>query len=571
MRIFSQLKVSAKILVLIICSSLFLLITSLINYYQLREINASVNLMYTNDLKQIEIMGDLRELNSENKANLLSYVLTNQKNSQSPFIADLDANRAKMSALEEQIRSLSLDDYQTKQFMVLDGDLDSFDSFKKLVLDVSQAEDISATYHMFNSGQVVYEEIEQILLDLVNHSLINAENRKNQIQANGILFSRISLTLLIASVLLCSLIGWLIILSISKPLQKVVDTANQISAGNLKLEEIKTDNGKNEINILNIAFNKMTVSLRSILNQVTLSAHDLTGISRQLAEASEQIAVSATQIAATMSGFANGATEQTDASSRIVNLMEETASDVDAGYREAGTAAGEANRSTQVALDGQTAINKAIEHLDIITGSVTEASVMMNDLGEQSNRIEEIINLITEISSQTNLLSLNAAIEAARAGEAGRGFSVVADEVRKLADESAEASGKIINLVKKIQLLSKTSINIMQHNKSAVEDQVSLIRTSADSLLNIVEQVQRSQRAAQYMSGIFNGLKDKAFNVLDLTHNINNTIQGFAASSQEIAATTEEQSSIVEQVAQFSKDLDLLAQTLKDNLGKFTI
>ncbi|SHI25630.1 methyl-accepting chemotaxis protein [Desulfosporosinus lacus] len=570
MKLFSGLKVSSKIVILIICSSVFLLVSSLTGYYQLTKTTNFVDTMYNKELKQIETISDLRKLNSDNQAALLLFILST-KEKQNQFLFEIEENKKKIIELVAQYQSLNLDEFQSNQLTALNGNLQAFDSFQMLVTQVAEGNDTITTFVTFNSGNIIYDGLDSDLLSLANHSSENAEALKDQIQINSDLASKIMISLLISSIILCVIIGWLIITSISRPLNKVVAIANEISNGQLKLEQIETNQSKNEINILNIAMNKMKDYLRTIINEVSSSSDKILVFSQELADASGQIANSTNQIAMTMSNFANGATEQTESSGLIVKMMKETRSQVEIGYQEATATVKEANNSTIVAIEGQEATNRAIEHLNIIAESVAEASELIDDLGNQSNQISEIITLITEISNQTNLLALNAAIEAARAGEAGRGFAVVADEVRKLSEESKEASNKIVNLVDRIQTSSKASMHLMQNNKKSVEEQVSLIKISGGSLGKIVEHVRRTESDALHISKIFDGLNKGSFEVLSLTQSIADLIQESASSSEEIAATTEEQTSIVEYMAESSKDLAKLANNLKENLNKFSV
>ncbi|MCB8815153.1 methyl-accepting chemotaxis protein [Desulfosporosinus shakirovi] len=569
-KLFSGLKVSSKIAILILCSSLFLLISNLTSYYQLTKTTNYVDTMYNKELKQIETISDLRKLNSDNQAALLLFILSS-KEKQNQFLSEIEENKKKILELVSLYQGLNLDEFQSAQLTAFNGNLQAFDSFQMLVTQVAQANDTITTFVTFNSGNMIYDGLDSDLLSLANHSSENAEALKNQIQINSDFASKIMISLLISSIILCIIIGWLIINSISKPLNKVVAIANEISNGQLKLEQIETNHSKNEINTLNIAMNKMKDYLRTIINEVSGSSDKILVFSKELADASGQIANSTNQIAMTMSDFANGATEQTESSGLIVKMMKETRSQVEIGYQEATATVNEANNSTIVAIEGQEATNKAIEHLNIIAESVAKASELIDDLGNQSNQISEIITLITEISNQTNLLALNAAIEAARAGEAGRGFAVVADEVRKLAEESKEASNKIVNLVERIQTSSKASMHLMQNNKKSVVEQVSLIKISGGSLGKIVEHVKRTESDALHISKIFEELDKGSFEVLSLTQSIADLIQESASSSEEIAATTEEQTSIVEYMAESSKDLAKLASNLKGNINKFTV
>ncbi|WP_441296622.1 methyl-accepting chemotaxis protein [Bacillus sp. FJAT-45350] len=301
------------------------------------------------------------------------------------------------------------------------------------------------------------------------------------------------------------------------------------------------------------------------------SAEHATSSSQQLAASAEQTEQSSTQIATTINEVSEGVIKQNDYASSILTMMEESVKEVENGNNHVDITLHNAETSTAIARDGERSIVEAINQIDQTRKIVSSASSSVHALGEYSEKIGDIITIITNISDQTNLLALNAAIEAARAGEHGKGFAIVADEVRKLAEQSSLSAGEITQIIKEIQGETSVAVNLMEKNLLSVEEQVKLIGKGGDSLKVIVKQAEETEAGAKDTKQIFTRLKSNTENVLQSIQEISSIIEESAASSQQVAAGAEEQSATVEEITASASELANMAEQLQEEVNKFKV
>lgn len=304
------------------------------------------------------------------------------------------------------------------------------------------------------------------------------------------------------------------------PLERLAVAAGHIAEGRLR-ERVPVRN-RDEINQVGAAFNRLAESLDSLISRVQDNAVQLAAHSQELSAASQNVSAAVEDLTATTSEMAVS-TEQASTHA---------------------TEASEAARATETAADaGSQAVMLATETVGAIQQKVNHSTQTVQELNEQSAQIGQIIRVINDIADQTNLLALNAAIEAARAGEHGRGFAVVAEEVRKLAEESSQATQEIGAIVNAIQGNTALAVEAMREGSAAVDEGVQIIGRAGATLDNIREYSARST--------------DLAAEIAEMTGQSAQGLQSLAASSEEVTST-------VEQMAASSNELALMAATLNE-------
>lgn len=266
---------------------------------------------------------------------------------------------------------------------------------------------------------------------------------------------------------------------IARSVDKVAHRANAIASGDLTGAELQL-NPNDQVGDLAQAMNRMQASLGAIIGTVVDTAGSLTGSAVSMRSASDQIH--------------RRIDLQSQQTQQAATAMQEMSASIAEVSRHTQSAAETARSAAQTARDGGKIVTDMLTSMHSIASAVSDTSVTVGLLGEDSRRISQIVTVIDEIARKTNLLALNAAIEAARAGEQGRGFAVVAGEVRRLAESTAQATGEIGSMIAEIQERSRTAIASMESGTGTVQRGVVTTTQAGEALERIIGMAERVDR-----------------------------------------------------------------------------
>jgi len=276
-----------------------------------------------------------------------------------------------------------------------------------------------------------------------------------------------------------------------KPLKELTHVAGRVSEGHF--EETVRISSTDEIGQLGKAFNKMTqVIVRNLRQEVEKSSH----LFESVREAVRQLSSSTADMTAISAQQAAGAAEQAASVQQATTTSEEIAVTSKQVSENALRVENLAERTKSAGSNGTTAANNAMEGMKRLKEQVQTIAEAMVQLGENSQKIGGIVDIIDEISDQTNLLSLNAAIEAAGAGEAGKRFSIVANEVKRLAERTAVSTGQIKSLIEEIQRATNSTIMLTEEGTKGVDSANVLAAKVTEELSNMTQMVDETVMAA---------------------------------------------------------------------------
>ncbi|WNR45311.1 methyl-accepting chemotaxis protein [Paenibacillus roseipurpureus] len=376
---------------------------------------------------------------------------------------------------------------------------------------------------------------------------------------------KISGITLILSLLCSYLISRPTILSI----RRLVIATKQIA--NKDLTQKIQIRSRDEIGELAQSFENMRMNLLVMLSELGDISTNLKENSHYLTEATIQTEQASNEVSKAIQHVASGVTEQTFHTQSIENKMNHTLIEVQKGEKKAEDMFDYAVHSYEVAIKGEQSLKQTIDHLLGVSETVKVATDSIQRLGKRSDEIGGVIQVISDIANQTNLLALNASIEAARAGESGRGFTVVAAEVKKLAEQCKASAGQITELIHGIQADTSITVNMMEDNLDAVEEQVSIISLSGQALQEIVENTSITKENAANLKLTFNNLVEQAEEVKESIQRVAQLVESTAAVGEEVAASSEEQLASANEISSVTKGVMFIANNLNRKVEEFTI
>ena len=231
------------------------------------------------------------------------------------------------------------------------------------------------------------------------------------------------------------------------------------------------------------------VSVLQLLTDLTAikqTQNTIISVANHAAEISNRVAAASEQLSAQVEQVSRGAEVQRTRVESTASAMTEMNATVLEVARSAGEASEQSELTRNKAKDGSSLVEQMVEAINAVNNIATNMQANMQELGMQAESIGGVMNVISDIADQTNLLALNAAIEAARAGEAGRGFAVVADEVRKLAEKTMTATNEVGHNISAVQSSARVNIEAMEQTSKAVGKATELAHSSGEALTEIV-------------------------------------------------------------------------------------
>lgn len=377
-------------------------------------------------------------------------------------------------------------------------------------------------------------------------NLINYQEKSVKKELKGVLdanrrFSTFLIVFCAAALLLGATLSIILTKSITGPIRENVNAVQKLADGDLTLNvSVKR---KDEFAAVEGAVKKMVETWKGIVEKINEVAGNVASASHQLSASAEQVS--------------KGSNNQAQRTSQLSTSSEEMSQTVLDIAQNTNKIAQSATDAALMAKKGEEIVNRSVTEVKEIAKTVDMSAEFVRVLGDKSEQIGKIVNVIDDIADQTNLLALNAAIEAARAGEQGRGFAVVADEVKKLAERTAKATSEISSMITTIQNEVLRAVDSMENAMGKVNVGVELASQAGDALKEIVNKVDDLQLMVSQIASA--------------TDEMSATSEEISKDIEHIAEISNEASVNSEQTAQAAGSLMNLSLNLQKVMGEFRV
>lgn len=385
--------------------------------------------------------------------------------------------------------------------------------------------------------------------------------------ARGIFTATITVAILAA--ILAAIIGYAIAQLIGGPLRHLSSLMEEGAQGNLS---VRTQfKHRDEIGQLGKSFNEMMEQITELVRQTNDSAQNVLETAIRLSDVSKQTAASAKEISVASEQIAGGAmtlASEAERGNELTQGIGERMKAVIESNMVMGQSANEVRLSSEQGAQYMATVIEKTNETEEMTRSMVEK---VDRLKESTTSIRKILDMLNNITKQTNILSLNATIEASRAGAAGKGFMVVADEIRKLADQSKESIDVVGEITETIQREIDETVQVLSEAYPIFQEQTRSVKEADTIFHNVQQQMNEFIKNLDEVTSSVQQLEEAQTVLSEAMSNVSAVSQESSATSEEVASLTTEQLKVSDGLVQLSEQLESLSKSLKESLSRFKI
>ncbi|HDR7706258.1 TPA: methyl-accepting chemotaxis protein [Bacillus thuringiensis] len=565
-------KVGTKLNILITISSIACIVLSLIGFWGLERGKSTSSNMYEDNLLPIEWIGIVESNFYHVNMNFMEIMVSKDEKRMNELIREMDGIRQEDDHLLKQFEAKVISTKEKELYNTF------YETFNELRTQMKKAQELGKSnneeayaYYLKEIEPNMQKSIksirELILYNSNNAELLQKENN-NSAQNTMIMFISISLL----AILIIILIGYIIKLTIRKPLVLLQNDMEKVAAGDLTTRTPYKAN--NELGHIVQSFNSMLDNLQQLIANVKMTTQEVISTTEGVLQDTNRASSISNEVVQTVLEVKTKIEGQVTSIQESSSSMEEITTGVQTVAESSAVVAEVAVTTTERINIGSEVINHSILQMNSVHDVVEETSKVINKLVTRTQQIDTALAAITNIAEQTNLLALNAAIEAARAGENGKGFAVVAAEVRDLAEQSKESAKEVNHLIKSIQKDTQDTVNVMQKGQQkAVEGKEAAYKANQTFLSimrdidKITSQIQEVSAATEEMSAgteevnaSLSLVSETATDVKKETLQTVNSIQSQAVSIEQISIQSNKMKEKVEELTELVSKFNITEQ-----------
>ncbi|WP_346234392.1 methyl-accepting chemotaxis protein [Lysinibacillus telephonicus] len=410
---------------------------------------------------------------------------------------------------------------------------------------------------------LVYNKIPEIGWTVA--AIYNVDN----LQENAQSIQHIILLFTIVILIITFIVLYFFITKTIKPISTLSSLMGQVSNGDLTVHiDVKS---QDEIGRLSHHFNEMIDNMKRIIGVVKDSSLNVEERSHHLSALAEETSASSIEVSKAVNEIAVGATTSSENADAVTESSSKLGDKIN-GMQEQSKALHditlEAGKLNEI---GQEKMKNLLGSFDLSKGELNEMTASVSTLEKKVAAIGSVMDTISEISAQTNLLALNASIEAARAGEHGKGFAVVAEEVRKLAEQSASATEQVKTTILELQQKSHQVTSQMKEMENTFNDQGIVVEDTGALFASISNLINNMEVTFTNITTEIEDIVKYKDRVVETIETMALTAQSTAAACEEVSASSDEQLTAINSVADASEQLNNLSTELSIAVSKFKI
>ena len=570
MNLLRNIKIRSKLFVIIIISALALSIVGIQGVGGLSKLSKGSEMIYQDQLIPNQLFARLKANNLDLDTYKFELMVTKDSDRNETLQKNIKEKNEENNTLMEKIDQLKLMDNVSEKYESFKSEYKKLQDISSQMLSLAVKNENDKAYDVYlKEMEPQRETVNQLIEDI---QTLNADNAKTIYQRDSKEAGSIITLLIIviaASLVLSISIGLLMTRLITKPIKDIQALFAETEQGDFTVKG--TYQSKDELGLLTASFNKMVAGVRSIIETVGETSHQVASSSQELSASADESTKASEYISTTIQELAVGSDQQVESvenSRTVIKGMTEFAGRISSS---AEKAAATADQTAKMSLEGTKAIDKVSAQMQSINETVVSLSEAFKHLTERSNEIGNITEVITSIAEQTNLLALNAAIEAARAGEQGKGFAVVADEVRKLAEQSAQSAEQITRLITIIQNDTKQTMNSVISATGEVKEGLVVVHETGGAFQKIENSITEVVTQINDVTNLVKNLTAGTSEIETAISGVKEVAETAAGSTQTVSAATQEQLASMEEIAAASQILAQNAEELQHLIQKFKI